>query len=220
MQEIWTAVDALVDAQLIHKNESANAALEYAQAQGLAPYHVTPAQGKFLYLLLKMIGARRVLEIGTLAGYSAIWMAGALPPDGKMVTIDSDAKHVAAARTNIERAGLSARIDVRHGKALDVLPSLAASAPFDFVFIDADKWNNPAYFRFALDHSRPGGLIVVDNVARGGLIVDEDKKNNPSVAGVLGLFDLVKSEPRVEATVLQTVGAKGYDGFLVARVIS
>jgi len=220
----WEEIDAYIDKTVVAPSdpklwEALTAALKHSDAEGLAPYHVAPNQGKFLHLLARTCGARRILEIGTLAGYSAIWMASALPEGGCLTSVDSDAKHVEVARANVARAGLGARVSIIHGKALEILPRLGGGKepPFDMVFIDADKWNSLDYFLQALEMTRPGGLIVVDNAVREGAIADMTNQN-PSVAGVRRLYEHLAHEPRVSATALQTVGVKGYDGFILARV--
>jgi predicted O-methyltransferase YrrM len=179
---------------------------------------VTPGQGKLLWMLARVLGARRILEIGTLGGYSTIWMASALPPDGRLVTLEVSPKHAKVARANIRNAGMG-NVEVRLGKALDSLAELEADGgrPFDLVFIDADKSNNAEYFRRALRLTRPGSLIVVDNVVREGRVVDASSKD-PDVLGVRALDDLLRKERLATATAVQTVGSKGHDGFIVALV--
>ena len=188
-------------------------------AAGLPSINVTPPQGRFLQLLVRLQGARNVLEIGTLGGYSTIWMAQALPPDGSLVTLELDPDCASIARSNFSFAGLGERIDLREGPALESLAHLAAEggSPFDFVFLDADKEHHPDYFQSALALSRPGTLIVADNVVRSGGILDADT-DDPDLQGIRRLFDLIADEPRVEATALQTVGSKGHDGFVLALV--
>ncbi len=176
---------------------------------------MSPNQGKLLHLIARLRGARRILEIGTLGGYSTIWLARALPADGRLVTLEYAAKHAEVARANLARAGLADRVDVRVGPALDTLPTL--EGPFDLVFIDADKPNNPGYFRHALRLTRPGSVIIVDNVVRGGRVADA-ASTDPAVVGTRALADLLAAEPTVDATMIQTVGAKGYDGFAFALV--
>lgn len=216
---MWTAVDAVFNQALLGDDPVLAAALASSQAAGLPSIAVAPNQGKMLHLMARMVGARRILEVGTLGGYSTIWLARALPADGRLVSLEIDPDHAAVARSNLAQAGLADRAEVRVGPALETLPSLAAEggAPFDFVFIDADKPNNPGYFDWALKLTRPGGLIVVDNVARGGAVADADSQD-PNVLGVRRLLDLIAAEPRVSATAVQTVGDKGYDGFLMALV--
>jgi predicted O-methyltransferase YrrM len=178
-------------------------------------------QGKLLHLLARSIGARNVLEIGTLGGYSTIWLARALPDGGRLISLEADPRHAEVARANIARAGLDTRVEVRLGMALNLLPELAAEGgpPFDFVFIDADKPNNAAYFDWALKLSRPGSIIVVDNVVRDGDVIDA-VSDSPTVQGVRRFLERLAVEPRVSATAIQTVGTKGYDGFAIALVTS
>lgn len=216
----WTAVDRYLDETVVRPDDALNSALAASDAAGLPAICVTAAQGKLLHLLAHSLGARRILEIGTLGGYSAIWLARALPVGGSLVTIELEAAHAHVAKENFARAGLTASIDLRVGRALDVLPQLEAESgdPFDFAFIDADKPSNPDYFRWALRLTRPGGLIVVDNVVRNGEIVDPFSADD-RVQGVRRLNELLAAEPRVAATTIQTVGAKGYDGFTLALVL-
>ena len=197
------------------------AALAASAAAGLPAINVSPVQGKLLHLLARAIGARNVLEIGTLGGYSTIWLARALPDGGRLISLEADAKHAEVARANIARAGLEDKVEVRLGMALDLLPGLAAESrePFDFVFIDADKPNNAAYFDWALKLSRPGSIIVVDNVVRDGDVIDA-ASDSPTVQGVRRFLERLAAEPRVSATAIQTVGTKGYDGFAIALVTS
>lgn len=218
-QELWTAVDEYLSGELVPHDPILDAVLEASTAAGLPAINVAPNQGKLLYLLARMNGARSILEIGTLGGYSTIWLARALPAGGRLITLESDPKHAEVARANIERAGFSDMIDLRVGKALDTLPELVAqsSGPFDLIFIDADKPNIPEYFRRALELSHVGTVIIVDNVIRDGAVIDETSID-PSVRGVRRLYDLIGSSPRVTATAIQTVGAKGYDGFAMVLV--
>lgn len=215
----WRAVDEYIAGQLIHLDEAQQETLDANRAAGLPAIDVSAPQGKWLHLLAAAIGARRVLEIGTLGGYSTIWLARALPGDGRVVTIEFDPRHAEVARANFQREGVAGKIDLRVGAALDILPQIRAEggAPFDLSFIDADKANNAAYFRAALEMSRPGALIVVDNVVREGAVADPATADEGG-RGARRLFDAVAAEPRVEATALQTVGSKGWDGFLMARV--
>uniref|UniRef100_A0A832I7T0 O-methyltransferase n=1 Tax=Eiseniibacteriota bacterium TaxID=2212470 RepID=A0A832I7T0_UNCEI len=215
----WSEVDRWIAAALPHDDAALAAAREASAAAGLPAIAVSAPQGKLLHLLARAIGARRILEIGTLGGYSAIWMARALPPDGRLVTLEVDPRHAQVARANLARAGLAGVTEVRVGAALETLPRLAAEGegPFDLAFIDADKPSNPEYFDWALRLSRPGGLIVVDNVVREGAVADP-AADDPATRGVRRLFERVAAEPRVSATALQTVGTKGHDGFLVACV--
>jgi len=215
-EALWTRVDDYIVDRLVDEDAALAAALKANAAGGLRPIDVSAAQGKFLHLLVRMSGARRILEVGTLGGYSTIWMARALPADGTIVTLEYEPHHAEVARANIERAGYSDRIDVRVGAAAETLPALAAEqpAPFDFVFIDADKPNNTTYLDWAIKLGRPGTVIVLDNVVRDGLVANADSRD-PNVLGSRGAFDLIAANPRLSATALQTVGAKGYDGFAV-----
>ena len=214
-EKSWTAVDAFIEARLIGEEEAPAAALAANRAAGLSPIDVSPAQGKLLHLLVRMSGARRLLEIGTLGGYSTIWMARALAEGGRIVTIEVDPKTAEVAQGNFAKAGVAARVDLRIGAALDVLPEL--DGPFDLVFIDADKANNGRYAEWALRLSRPGTVIVCDNVVREGRLVD-GPADEPAIQGTRALFDLFGAEPRLSATAIQTVGRKGWDGLAIAIV--
>ncbi len=216
-ENLWTDVDAYIGGRLVGEDEALQAALKASDAAGLPAIAVAPNQGKLLHLYAQMIGARRVLEIGTLGGYSTIWLARAVPADGQVVTLEFSAKHAEVAQANLARAGVAERVRVVVGPALESLPALADEEPFDLVFIDADKQNNPAYFQWALRLTKPGSVIVVDNVVRGGAIADPSRDSS-DVVGTRELYDLVGGEQRVTATAVQTVGLKGYDGFLIARV--
>lgn len=217
-QDQWNEVDAYLVHALLDEDPGLEAALQASAEAGLPPINVAPNQGKLLHLLVRSSGARRVLEIGTLGGYSTIWMARALPEDGHIVTLEVDARHADVARANFARAGVDQLIDLRLGNAIDTLPALAAegAGPFDFVFIDADKPGNADYFRWALELGRPGTMIVVDNVVRSGAVAGES--DDPAVEGTRRVLELMGSEPRVDATAVQTVGVKGYDGFALAVV--
>jgi predicted O-methyltransferase YrrM len=219
-QDQWSAVDQYINNLVIPSDPELDAALEASVAAGLPPINVTPAQGKLLHLLARTQRARRILEIGTLAGYSTIWLARALPADGRVITLESDPTHARIATANIMRAGLSDRVDVRLGAALDTLPRLAdeRQGPFDLTFIDADRQNLPEYFAWALRLSRPGSLIIVDNVVRKGGVIDADSQD-PNIIGVRRFGKSLAAETRVSATMVQTVGAKGYDGFAIALVL-
>jgi predicted O-methyltransferase YrrM len=197
-----------------------DAALADSAAAKLPEIAVTPSQGKMLHLLAKMKGARKILEIGTLGGYSTIWLARALPKDGLLVTLEADAKHFEVAQQNIVRAGLDKRVQRRLGRALDMLPQLSAEGvgPFDFFFIDADKENTREYFDWALRLSKAGSVIVVDNVIRDGKVMDAES-TDPGVQGVRRFNEALAQEERVSATTVQTVGSKGYDGFTLAVVL-
>lgn len=216
MQDLWTKVDDYINESLVHQDAALAQALKATADFGAPAFNVTPAQGKFLHLLAAALGARRVLEIGTLGGYSAIWMARALPAGGTLTTIEHNWKYVDLARANIRHAGLDDRVTVLHGKGLEVLPTL--TGPFDLIFIDADKPANPEYFQEALKLSRAGSVIIVDNSVRMGGVADPASADS-SVQGVRRMNELIAREPRVSATCLQTVGAKGYDGFTLIRVL-
>ena len=220
IQQLWTAVDHYLNEVLVHGDAALDAALAASDAAGLPAINVAPNQGKLLHLLARVQGARSVLEIGTLAGYSTIWLARALPPGGRVVTLESEPKHAELARANLVRAGVGKLVDVRVGAALDTLPRIAAEglAPFDFFFIDADKQNIPAYFEWSLKLGRRGSLIVVDNVIREGAVLDADS-DDPAVRGVRRFNEMVAADKRVSATVIQTVGAKGHDGFALVLVV-
>ncbi|POX46473.1 methyltransferase [Streptomyces sp. Ru71] len=218
-QETWTAVDAYFNELLVEEDAALRAAVADADAARLPAIQVAPNQGKLLHLLARMSGARTVLEIGTLAGYSTIWLARALPAGGRVVTLEVDEQCAALAAANVARAGLEDVVDIRLGKALDTLPRLAAegAGPFDLVFIDADKPSNPDYLQWALKLTRPGSVIVGDNVVREGAVTDADS-TDPRVQGVRRFTELVAAHPRLTATTVQTVGEKGYDGFTLALV--
>ena len=215
----WTAVDEYIDELLVGQDDGLRGALAASDAAGLPSISVTPAQGKVLNLLARSIGARAILEIGTLGGYSTIWLARGLQPGGRLITIEADEKHAAVARENIARANLAASVDLRIGRALDMLPSIEREGlgPFDLVFIDADKPNTPDYFKWALRLARIGTLILIDNVVRNGGVADADSQD-PAVVAMRRVLAMVASEPRVSATVLQTVGEKGYDGLALVLV--
>ena len=215
--KLWDNVDRYISDTLVQPDDALAAALEASDAAGLPPISVSPAHGKLLWLLARTIGAKRILEIGTLGGYSTIWLARGLAPGGRLVTLEALEKHAVVARKNLAHAGLADRVEVRVGKALDTLPEV--EGPFDLSFIDADKQNNPEYFRWALKLSRPGSLIVVDNVVRDGAVIDA-RSRDAAVQGVRRLYELIATEPRVAATAVQTVGIKGYDGFAIALVLA
>ncbi|MFI2607573.1 O-methyltransferase [Kitasatospora sp. NPDC018619] len=218
-QPTWDAVDAYFSEQLVGHDPVLEGATAAADAAGLPKIAVAPNQGKLLHLLALTQGAKRILEVGTLGGYSAIWLARALPADGTLLTLELDPRHAEVARGNLAAAGLAAVAEVRLGRAADSLAELVEQgvAPFDLVFIDADKPSNPEYFRRALQLTRPGSLIIVDNVVRGGAVADADS-TDPAVVGTRALHELIAAEPTVTATSVQTVGSKGYDGFTLARV--
>jgi predicted O-methyltransferase YrrM len=217
-ETVWSAVDAYLDRVVGAADDALlTGALARSEAAGLPEIQVSAPQGKLLMLLARMCGARRILEIGTLGGYSTIWLARALPADGRLVSLEIDPRHAEVARANLAAAVPRAAVEVRVGPARDTLPELAreGAGPFDLVFIDADKPNNSAYLDWAIRLSRPGTAIVIDNVVRNGKIIDPDD-DEPSVTGTRRLFDALAADPRVDATVIQTVGAKGYDGFVLA----
>jgi predicted O-methyltransferase YrrM len=211
----WASVDEYLAARLAPEDAALTEALAASAAAGLPPADVSPLQGRLLELLARLCGAREILEIGTLAGYSTIWLARALPEGGRLVTLEADPRHARVARSNLERAGLSDVVEVVEGPALETLPRL--SGPFDLVFIDADKQRSADYLALALELSRPGTLIVADNVVRGGALVDAEDED-PSVVGSRRLVEAVAAEPRLIATGLQTVGVKGWDGMVLALV--
>jgi predicted O-methyltransferase YrrM len=215
-QDAFTAVDAYLVEALLKRDEILDQALSDSRAAGLPAINVAPNQGKLLQLLAEMVGATRILEIGTLGGYSTIWLARALPPDGRLITLEYEPKHAEVARRNIQRAGLADRVEVKVGPAIETLPSLRG--PFDFSFIDADKASNPGYFAWALKLSRPGSVIVVDNVVRDGRVVDA--KGDEAIQGIRRMNAMIAAEPRVTATAVQTVGSKGWDGFCLIRVLA
>jgi len=220
-KELWTAVDRYFLDHLFAPDPALDAALHANAAAGLPSIDVSPTQGKFLHLLARIKGATRILEIGTLGGYSTIWLARALPPTGKLITLEFSPKHAAVATANIAHAGLADRVEVRVGPALGSLAQLHAEAPepFDLIFIDADKDNYPGYLKWAIQLSRPGTLIIADNVVRDGDILNPSHPD-PRVHGVRRLIAMIQADPRLDATALQTVGSKGYDGFAIALVKS
>lgn len=216
-QQRWTEVDNYLTEQLVPQDEALLAALENNQAAGLPAIDVAPNQGKLLNLLAKMTGAKRILEIGTLGGYSTLWLARALPEGGKVITLEYEPRHAEIAAQNIRRAGLEHKVTLRVGAALDTLPTLADAAPFDMIFIDADKRNNPAYLEWAIRYSRQGTLIIGDNVVRNGHVADGDT-SDWNIQGIRDFLTMMGSDPRLDATAIQTVGAKGWDGFSLALV--
>jgi predicted O-methyltransferase YrrM len=215
----WTAVERYVMDQLFERDAALDAALASSAAARLPAINLPPPHAKLLALVARAQGATRILEIGTLGGYSAIWLARALPAGGRLISLEIDPGHAAIARDNLARAGVSDVVEIRIGAALDLLPELDAAreGPFDLIFIDADKANIPEYFRWSLRLSRVGTLIVVDNVVRDGALIDEASADG-AVRGVRRLHEVIAADPRVSATTIQTVGSKGYDGFLVALV--
>jgi predicted O-methyltransferase YrrM len=224
--KLWDSVDEYFNSALIPADPVLTGAVERARAAGLPHIAVTPGQGKLLHLIARIHGARRILEIGTLGGYSAIWLARALPdgPDaaqrGSLLSLELEPKHAEVARANLAEAGLADRVEVRIGPAADSLAALVAAQvePFDFVFIDADKPSNPVYLEYVLRLTRPGSVIVIDNVVRQGAVADPGSEDE-SVIGVQRAVEMITAEPRLSATALQTVGSKGYDGFILAVVV-
>jgi predicted O-methyltransferase YrrM len=221
MRDFWGGVDRYLNGLLVPEDPVLEAALRAGDAAGLPAIQVAPNQAKLLWILARSIDARNILEIGTLAGYSTIWLARALPAGGRLITLEADPGHAAVARGNISRAGLADVVEIRVGRALETLPQIAAEGkgPFDLVFLDADKPNNPEYFAWALKLTRRGSLIVVDNVVRRGEVADGASRD-PSVLGTRRFLELAAAEPRVSATAIQTVGIKGHDGFALALVVA
>lgn len=217
MGEGWQAVDGYIAGKLLGADDALAATLANNEKQGLPPIDVSPLQGKMLFLLAQMAGARRILEIGTLGGYSTIWLARALPEGGLLVTLEIDRRHARVAAENVERAGLADRVDIRVGSAKDSLAAMAPGEPFDFIFIDADKQGNAHYVTEAIRLGRSGTAIVVDNVVREGGVLDANS-DDPRIAGTRALFEMLHGDSRLDATAVQTVGSKGWDGFVLARV--
>jgi len=220
-QRTWDDVDRYLVGKLVPADPALERALADSDAAGMPKIHVAPNQGKLLHLLARMLGVRRVLEIGTLAGYSAIWLARALEPGGRLVTLEADPRHAEVARANLARAGLADRVELRVGPALETLPRLVAerAGPFDLVFVDADKPGIPQYLEWSMKLCRRGSVIVVDNVVRDGQVAD-GASGDASVLGVRRMFDQLAADGRLSATAMQTVGSKGYDGFALALVTS
>lgn len=219
MDSRWAAVDRYVKDLLLSPDPVLDAALEANAAAGLPAHDVSPPQGKLLLLLARMARARAILEVGTLGGYSTIWMARALPEDGRLVSLEIEGGYAEVARANVARAGLAERVDIRVGPAADSLRAMAENGegPFDLVFIDADKPSNPAYLQAAIELSRPGTVIIGDNVVREGAVAEPDS-DDPRVQGARRFHELLAADPRLDATTIQTVGSKGHDGFSLARV--
>jgi predicted O-methyltransferase YrrM len=218
-EDLWSTVDTYIADKLIKTDSALDRALETSEAAGLPAINVSPNHGKLLHILARMVNARAILEIGTLGGYSTIWMARALPPGGRLITLEFEPKHAELAKANIARAGLDKVVEIRLGVALETLPKIAAEqiGPFDLIFIDADKVSTADYFQWALKLSRVGSLIVVDNVIRKGEVANA-KTNDPAVQGMRRFIEIAAAEQRVIATAIQTVGSKGYDGFSIALV--
>jgi predicted O-methyltransferase YrrM len=219
MDDVWSKVDDYIADTLVRADDALEAALAASDAAGLPAINVSPNHGKLLHILARLVNARAILEIGTLGGYSTIWMARALQPGGRLITLEFEPKHAEVARANIARAGLDRVVDIRVGVALETLPKIAGekAAPFDLIFIDADKVSTPDYFQWAVKLSRVGSLIVVDNVIRKGEVANP-KTDDPAVRGMRRYIEVAAAEPRVIVTALQTVGGKGYDGFSIALV--
>jgi len=218
-QEKWSACDAYIASHMIGAGEAQPATLAANEAAGLPHIDVSAPQGKMLYLVARSLHPKRILEVGTLGGYSTVWLARALAPGGRLVSFEIERRHAEIAASNVARGGFGACVDIRLGAALELLPGLEAEGfhPIDFAFIDADKENNAAYFRHAVKLVRSGGFIVVDNVIRDGAVIDPHNVH-PMIVGTRALYEAVAAEPRVSATVIQTVGSKGWDGFLLAGV--
>lgn len=218
--ETWSQVDDYFSSLFVGTDTALSLALSASTDAGLPEIAVAPNQGKLLHLLVRIAGAKRILEIGTLGGYSTIWMARALPHNGRIVTLELDEHHARVAQANFARAGVDKLVELRRASAINSLQELVTErvAPFDFVFIDADKANIPRYFEFALKLTHVGSVIVVDNVVRDGKVIDA-ASTDPNIVGVRKFNDMVALEPRVSATVLQTVGSKGYDGFAIMQVV-
>jgi predicted O-methyltransferase YrrM len=219
-QQLWTAIDEFLGKSLLPEDAALEAALNDSASAGLPEIQVTPCQGRFLQMLAQIISARDILEIGTLGGYSTIWLARSLPSGGRLITLEINPLYAQVAASNISRANLSKAVDLRVGPAIESLPKLAAERqrPFDLIFIDADKASTPDYFQWALKLSRRGTLIIVDNVIRKGALLDHES-TDPAVQGMRRCIEMLGAEPRVTATAIQTVGSKGYDGFAIARFI-
>jgi predicted O-methyltransferase YrrM len=219
MDKIWAEVDGYLSHLMAPHDDALTRALDANQASGLPSIDVPPLLGKFLDVMIRICGARRVLEIGTLGGYSTIWMARALPPDGHLITLELESKHAEVARANLQAAGVLDRVDIRVGAAIDCLRALheSGAAPFDLIFLDADKQSLPDYLAWSLKLARTGTVIIADNVVRDGKIVDA-KIDDPNVRGVQRFLELAAQEPRLHTTAIPTVGARGYDGFAMAVV--
>lgn len=213
----WRAVDDYIAEKLLGDDDALAAALAQNAAEGLPPIDVSAAQGKMLFLLAQISGARHILEIGTLGGYSTIWLARALPEGGQLVTLELEPHHAKVARENLERAGESAKVDIRIGPAVDSLAAMTGETPFDFIFIDADKQSNGHYVGEAIRLGRSGTTIIVDNVVREGGVLEADSEDE-RIVGTRALFDMLAADPRLDATAVQTVGTKKWDGFVLARV--
>jgi predicted O-methyltransferase YrrM len=219
-KELWKQVDQYFAGALIADGDGFDAALDANRKADLPAIDVTPLQGKFLEILVRATGSKRILEIGTLGGYSTLWLARAIPHDGIVVTLEIEPRHAQIAKQNLDAAGFTDRVDLRLGAAAETLAALIKerTAAFDFIFIDADKASYPEYLQWSLKLSRPGTLIVADNVVRDGKVIDPSHPD-PNIQGVRRFTEMVSAEPRLTATALQTVAAKGYDGFVIAVVL-
>ncbi len=217
----WTQVDQYLDEAVVGSDPALDAALADVAAAGMPAISVTPALGKLLHIVARMVGARRILEVGTLGGYSTIWMARAVPHDGRVVTLEIDPGNAAVAAASMARAGVADMVDIRVGRGVDSLAALQAEGvePFDLVFIDADKRSNPDYLAWALRLTHVGSVIIVDNVVRGGAVADSST-TDPDIQGIRRMHELIAAEPRLLTTAIQTVGSKGYDGFAIALVVA
>jgi predicted O-methyltransferase YrrM len=216
-QEQWSAIDRYISEHFVPVDRALEAALQASDAAGMPQINVAPNQGKLLQLLARSIGARKILEIGTLGGYSTIWLARALPPGGRLITLEFNPAFAEVARANIVRAGVADRVEIKVGTALDSLPKIEGLAPFDLIFIDADKENNSAYFHWALKLAQVGSLIIVDNVVREGGVIDQSR-HDAHIEGVREFYATAAAETRVSMTAIQTVGSKGHDGFAIGLV--
>ncbi len=216
-QQIFSAVDEFIGETILEEDQALRGAIAAAEEAGLPSIQVSPPQGKLLQLLVRLVGARTILEFGTLGGYSAILMSRALPEDGRLITLEANPDYAEVARRSIDAAGVGEKVEIRIGPALEALPGLEEEGPFDLVFIDADKVNTPDYFSWALERTRPGGLIVADNVVRDGTLADAAATDDATQAQ-RRLHEMLRGDSRVSATTIQTVGVKGYDGFLIALV--
>lgn len=217
MQQKWSAVDEYLEKQLIPEDEILTQVLANNQRAGLPAIDVSPTQGQLLALFVRMVRAKRILEIGTLGGYSTLWMARELPTDGELLTLEADPLHAAIARENLHVAGVAHQVTVAEGPALQTLENLGEHPPFDLIFIDADKPNNPNYLKWAMHYARPGTLIIGDNVVRDGEVTNPTA-TDASVQGVRKFIEMIGADPRLTATAMQTVGVKGWDGFTLAWV--
>ncbi|MBW8768853.1 MAG: O-methyltransferase [Gemmatimonadetes bacterium] len=217
-EQVWSEVDDYFEQHLLPTDDVMRATLETNIAENLPPIAVTPPQGKLLHLLARACGARRILEIGTLGGYSTIWLARALEPGGHLITLELDLHHAEVARRNLAHAGMSDRVEVRVGRAADLLDAMTGSVePFDFIFVDADKASSDVYFKAIMPLSHPGTVVIIDNVVRDGKVADA-KSDNEDIQGIRRMTEWLATQPTISATAIQTVGGKSYDGFLMAII--